>query len=181
MSFAPIHKALRYAGARVLVDLGTCPGDLGAVDRALRATRELLLLHEIHQRTEDGFVIPAIEAKRPGAAARLVDAHADHAHAIAVLRERLDAIERDPGGAALHRLYLEVSRFVADAWLHMYEEEALAEPLLEEIYSRAELLDLMERTRASVAEAEHQLFVGYVLPSMSYADLGSGQKNQPIR
>jgi hypothetical protein len=179
--FAVIHKALRYAAARVIVDLGTCPGDVEATGRALRATRELLDLHELHQRVEDRFVIASIEAKRPGAAARLVDAHVDHEHGIGELRRRVAAVERDASLGSLHRLYLEVTRFVADAALHMYEEETLAQPLLEEIYSPAELVALSERARDSVSPEEHQLFTGYLLPAMSYAERGSGQKNQPIR
>ena len=168
--FVAVHKALRYGASRVVVELGTCAGNAGAIDRALRATRELLVLHEVHQRVEDRFVIEGIEARRPGAAARLSDAHADHAQAIAELRVRLTAVELDPTRAALHRLYLEVTRFVGDAALHMYEEEMLAQPLLEEIYSDAELLAISERARASVSPEEQQLFTGYVLPSMSFAE-----------
>jgi hypothetical protein len=179
--FAVIHKALRYAGAHAIIDLGKCVGDLGAVDRALRATRELLDLHEMHQRVEDLYVIAAIEAKRPGAAARLIDAHDDHAHGIFELRRRVAAVALDPGPAALHRLYLEVTRFVADAALHMYEEETLAQPLLEELYPYDELVAIAGRARDSVAPQEHQLFAGYLLPAMSHADRGSDQKNQPIR
>lgn len=181
MIFAVVHKALRYAAARVIIELGACPGDAGAIDRALRATRELLELHEIHQRVEDRFVIPAIEAKRRGAAMRLIDAHTDHEHCLGELRKRVAAVELDPGPAALHRLYLEVTRFVADAALHMFEEETLAEPLLEEIYTHAELVALAGQARDSLAPEDHQLFVGYLVPSMSHAERGSGQKNQPIR
>lgn len=97
------------------------------------------------------------------------------------LRRRVAGVALDPGPAALHRLYLEVTRFVADSALHMYEEETLAQPLLEEVYSYEELVSLAGRAKDSVAPEEHQLFAGYVLPAMSYADRGSGQKNQPIR
>jgi len=170
--FAAVHKALRYASARVLIDLGSCPGDPGAIDRALRATRELLVLHEIHQRVEDQFVIPGIEAKRRGAAARLVDAHTDHEDAIARLRAQLAVVERDPTRAALHALYLEVTRFAGDAYLHMYEEETLAQRLLEEIYGNDELARLAARARDSLTADEHALFAGYFLPSMSHAERG---------
>jgi len=70
--------------------------------------------------------------------------------------------------AALHRLYLEVTRFVGDAALHLYEEEMLAQPLLEEIYSHTELLAIAERARASVSPEEQQLFTGFV--SLSFAE-----------
>jgi len=168
--FAAVHKALRYASARVLIDLGSCPGDPGAIDRALRATRELLVLHEIHQRVEDQVVIPALEAKRRGAAARLVDAHTDHEEHIGRLRARVAIVELDPTRAALHALYLEVTRFLGDAFLHMYEEETLAQPLFEEIYSQPELASLVERARDSLTPAEHERFAGHFLASMSQAE-----------
>ena len=177
---AAVHKALRHAGARVLMDLGTCAGDLVAVERAVRATRELLVLHEIHQRVEDQFVIPALEAKRRGAAARLVDAHTDHEDHISRLRARLSVVELDPTRASLHALYLEVTRFLGDAFLHMYEEEVLAQALLEEVYPQAELASLAQRARDSLTPHEHELFAGHFLSSMSHADRqgrsDSGQK-----
>jgi hypothetical protein len=172
--YAPVHKALRYADARVLIDLGNCPGDPGAIDRALRALREMLVLHEIHQRVEDHVVIPALEAKRLGSAARLVNAHREHEDSISRMRTQIAVVERDPTRDALHRLYLEVTRFVGDANLHMYEEETLAQPLFEEVYSQPELAQIASRARDSVTPAEHQLFAGYFLPSMSHADRQGG-------
>jgi hypothetical protein len=176
--FAPVHKALRYASLRVLTDLGTCPGDLAAVARALASTRELFALQEMHQRMEDTYVIPAIEARRPGAAARLVEAHADHGAAIPALRARIEALEIDTTAAGLRALYLELSRFVADNLLHMYEEEALAEPLLEEIYTQAELATLVGRITAALTQAEHDAFAAVMLPALSHTEraaMGGGR------
>ena len=169
--FGPAHKALRYAGARVLVELGKCVGELGEVARALAATRDLLVLHAIHQRVEDTIVIPAIEARRPGASVRLADAHADHAEVIGALRTRLATLEeRGASPEALHALYLEVSRFVADNFLHMYEEETLAGPLLEEAYSQAELAAFHARIPTVLSQAERDAFLASMLPALSHTD-----------
>ena len=155
---APVHKALRWSGARVLIELGACAGDDEAVRRALAAVRGLLELHAAHQRIEDLHVIPAIEARKPGAARRLVEAHEDHETGIAELRERIDLVERDPSERALHALYLELTRFIADGFLHMYEEETLAEPLLAEIYAPDELAALAARARGAVTPVEGAAF-----------------------
>jgi len=169
--FGPAHKALRYAGTRVLVELGKCVGQLGEVARALAATRELFELQAIHQRVEDTIVIPAIEARRPGASVRLADAHADHGEVIASLRTRLMEIEeRGASPEAMHALYLEVSRFIADNFLHMYEEETLAGPLLEEIYSQAELATMLARIPTVLSQAERDAFLASMLPALSHAE-----------
>ena len=168
--FAVVHKALRLQSARAVTALASCAGDLEATGRALREARELLELQVVHARVEDAYVIPAIEARRPGASARLGDAHAEHAVVIARLHERIGEVERHATPERVHALYLEVTQFVADNFVHMFEEETLAQPLLEEIYSQAELADLAARARASVTQAEEALFAPLVLASLSAAE-----------
>lgn len=165
--FAVVHKALRLQSARVIAVLANCAGDLEATGRALRDARELLEMQIVHARVEDTFVIPAIEARRPGAAARLVEAHDEHATTIAHLERRIGEVEQHATPERIHALYLELTHFVADNFLHMLEEETLAQPLLEEIYSHAELAALASRARASVTAAEEQLFAPLVLASLS--------------
>lgn len=151
---AGIHKALRWASNRAVSELGVCVGDPAAITTALAHTRELLAIQEGHQRIEDATFIPAIEARKPGAAARLADAHEDHARSIRRLHEQIAAVELDPTRQALHALYLELTRFVGDNFLHMYEEETLAEPLLHEIYSDVELEALVTRARSMLTPTE---------------------------
>ena len=157
--FAGIHKALRWASARAVDELAACGRDSTATLAALAHLRELFAMQRIHQRVEDTFVIPAIEARKPGAAARLVEAHADHADSLREMEAMISEIERDPTERGMHALYLEVTRWVADNFLHMYEEETLAQPLLDEIYSHEELAAIATRARTSVAPDEATLFV----------------------
>lgn len=165
--FAVVHKALRLQSARVVAVLANCAGDLEATGRALRDARELLEMQVVHARVEDAFVIPAIEAKRPGAARRLVEAHDEHATTITRLQQRIDEVERHATPERIHALYLALTHFVADNFLHMFEEETLAQPLLEEIYSPAELAALAARARESVSPTEERLFAPLVLASLS--------------
>ena len=153
---APIHKALRWASHRAVHAVATC--EVTSVDTALAVTRELLEMQECHQRIEDATLIPAIEARKPGAAARLADAHDDHAQSIARLRAHVAAVENDPTRAAIHALYLELTRFVGDNFLHMYEEETLAIPLLHEIYTHEEIEVLVTRAKAMLTPAELAIF-----------------------
>ena len=155
---APVHKALRWASHRAVHELATCVGAPSAIGSALGATRQLLEMQDAHQRIEDATLLPAIEARKPGAAARLADAHDDHAQSIRRLRAHVSAVETDPTRDGLHALYLEVTRFVGDNFLHMYEEETLAVPLLHEIYMTDELEALSMRARSMLTPAEHAMF-----------------------
>lgn len=165
--FALVHKALRLQSARVVTTLASCAGDLEATGRALREARELLELQVVHARVEDAFVIPAIEARRPGASARLAEAHEEHAIVIARLRERIGEVERHATPERVQALYLELTHFIADNFLHMFEEETLAAPLLEEIYSQPELAAIAARARESVTPAEERLFAPLMLASLT--------------
>lgn len=155
---APVHKALRWACNRAVHALATCVGDPAAIADAMAATRQLLDMQECHARVEDATFIPAIEARKPGAAARLTDAHEDHAESIGRLRALIADVEIAPTRDALHALYLEVTRFVGDNFLHMYEEETLAVPLLHEIYSVPELEAITNRARSMLTPAELAAF-----------------------
>ncbi|MBV8758431.1 MAG: hemerythrin domain-containing protein [Deltaproteobacteria bacterium] len=168
--FAVIHKALRLQSARVVGALANCAGDLEATGRALRESRELLEMQIVHARVEETFVVAAIEARRPGAASRLTEAHEEHAVMIERLRTQIDEVERHATPARVHALYLEMTRFIADDFLHMFEEETLAQPLLEECYSQPELAAIAARARESVTPAEERLFAPLVLASLSTAE-----------
>lgn len=168
--FALVHKALRLQSARTLGELATCAGDLEATGRALRTARELLEMQQVHARVEDALVIPAIEARRPGAAARLVDAHEEHATILVRLHQQIGEVELHATPERVHALYLAMTHFIADAFLHMYEEETLAAPLLEEIYSQAELAAIAARVREQVTPVEEGLFGPLMLASLSHAE-----------
>ncbi len=168
--FGLAHKALRLQSARVVTSMASCAGDLEATGRALRDARELLELQVVHARIEDAFVIPAIEARRPGAAARLTEAHVEHAAILARLQDRIAAVETHATPERIHALYLELTHFIADNFLHMFAEETLAEPLLEEIYTQPELAAIAARARESVTPAEERLFAPLMLASLTYVE-----------
>ncbi len=172
--FALVHKALRLQSARVVTELATCAGDLEATGRALRSARELLAMQVVHARVEDAFVIPAIEARRPGAAARLTEAHVEHGAIIERLRVRIGEVETHATPERIHALYLELTHFIADNFLHMFEEETLAQPLLEEIYSQPELAAIAARARESVMPEEERLFGPLMLASLSAVEREGG-------
>lgn len=169
--FGPPHKVVRWASARAITMLGSCPGDFAAIDRALAAVRELFAFEDAHRRVEDTVIVPAIEARRPGASVRISEAHADHALAARALRTQLAAVERDGAPArALHELYLALTHFVADNFLHMYEEETLVAPLLEEAYSEAELRGFHAKVVAVLTPAEVAELAAATLPALSAAE-----------
>lgn len=169
--FAASHKVLRWSSGRAVTLLGSCPGDFTAIARALEATRELLAFHEAHQRVEAEIVIPALEARRPGASVRIADAHDDHALALRALAQQIATVEREGAPPrALHALYLAVTRFVAESFEHMYDEEMLVGPVLEEAYTAEEIGQLAARSHAVLTDDEKKQLALASLPAMSASE-----------
>lgn len=172
--YGPVHKGLRFAFGRTLSVLGTCDAnDPVSVRVALDGVRELLDLCVSHLQHENDFVLAAIAARRPGAEASLAHDHVEHLESIESLRAEVDRCEASSQATldahALHQLYLQVSFFVGENLTHMNEEETLAQPLLHEIYTAAELQDIEDRLVASIPPEKAVLFFRIMLPAQSPA------------
>jgi len=161
--YGPVHVLLRRASGDALDKLARCTGDADRITAALRATRQLLMMYEVHARVEDEIVIVALHARRHGAGARLSEAHRAQHAVIGELRARIDELERWPDYLGVRALYLELSHFVADQFVHMYDEETLAQPVFEEIYTQAELAALSARCAESVSPQERAAFAAVMV------------------
>ena len=169
--YAGIHKALRLFMTRTLCRVGsTDPGDAQDVAAALDMLDRLLGLCELHLKDENDFVHPALEAARPGRAARIAAEHLHHAEAIADLRDLagLVADSRDLArAAACSRLYRALALFVADNFQHMEVEESAHNAVLWAHYSDAELLAIEQALVASIPPAAMFEALHWFLPALN--------------
>lgn len=153
-----VHKSLRMAMTSLMVRIGaTDPADDAAVARVLGELRTQLSLSAHHLANEDHEIHTALEARAPGAAARLADAHEHHRDAFEGLECLARSVEQATAAAratALHRLYLEFSRFVAADLAHMAEEEQVVLPVLQALFSDTELMGIEDRIMSRVTPAE---------------------------
>lgn len=153
-----VHKSLRMAMSGLMVRLGAAdPADDQAVTRVLADLRTQLSISAHHLANEDHEIHTALEARAPGAAARLMDAHEHHRDAFEGLDCLARGVEQAAGAAraaALHRLYLEFSRFVAADLAHMAEEEQVILPVLQALFSDDELMGIEDRILSRVSPAD---------------------------
>lgn len=147
--FAEPHRAIRLSLTGLLVRLGAVrAGDEAAVFALLDDLRGQLVMSAAHLHHEGEAVHAALAPLAPGAAADMEMAHGRARQTLEtvahlIFEVRFETAELRPG--ALRRLYLAFSRFVADELHHMAEEEEDVLPLLQALFTDAELADLEHR------------------------------------
>lgn len=166
--YGPVHRGLRLALTTVLTRIGaTDTRDCTRLATMIDDLEGVLYLCTSHLTHENAHIHTAVERRRPGAMAHFARAHRDHEHEIAELRAlslsiSVKADDRD----AIHRtLYLRYSQFVAENLAHMVEEETVVGPLLEALYSPAELEQIHGALLASVGPDEMLAFMRVMIPA----------------
>ena len=172
--YGGIHKALRALMADTLLAVGRMDAD-DDLDLA-QATERLLQLLDVcasHLKHENEFVHAAIEARAPGASARIAHEHEQHEAHIAALGEAVASLRACPPGqraAAAQSLYGELALFVADNFHHMHVEETAHNAVLWARYTDAELVEIHDRLVASIPPAEMMMIARWMVPFMNPAE-----------
>jgi hypothetical protein len=175
--YAPIHKAIRHCMQSTLVRLGRIdvsdPADVADVSAQIR---EMVAMLEAHLHLENTFVHPAVLARRSNGLGQLADDHEHHERAFAVLLRDTDALERATSESPptrqgrAHRLYLAVSRFVAENLLHMTIEETELNPLLWSLFDDSELVALYQQIIASEGPETLERTTRWLIPALAPAE-----------
>jgi len=172
--YALIHKALRAMMADALTALGRADvNDAEEFARALSQVRALLAACASHVEHEDDFVHPALEARRPGAAAATAHDHLHHRAQIDALAAAVAAVEATPSaerGAGAHALYLQLADFIADNLRHMAAEERDNNAALQAAYSDAELIAIHDRLVGSIPPQQMAATLRWMLPNITAAE-----------
>lgn len=169
--YAGIHKAMRALMSDTLMAVGRMdpqdPQELAAVgERVL----ELLDFCAAHLQHENDFVHTAMEARAPGASARIAHEHDDHLNHISSLKQQvavLCASESAGAPALAQQLYLALTLFVAENFQHMHMEETAHNAVLWARYTDAELVDIHNALVASIAPADMLFSLRWLVPYMN--------------
>jgi len=172
--YANVHKALRLYMTDTLARAGrTDPADDEEVAGAIGQLRDLLELCDLHIEDENRFVLPAIEARRPGISERNAEEHVSHGQAIAALR-REAAIVEQCGAAdrsmAMLALYRRLALFVAENFEHMHYEETRLMPALWAEYPDEALLEIEVAIVASIPPVLMARALNWFLPALSHPE-----------
>jgi len=172
--YGPIHKGLRHAHCRVLVELGrTTFSDDEACERALAALEEVLDLGDRHVVHEETHVHPVLAQRAPTSVAELAAGHVERREIVAELRALAGATRAArPSARALagKTLYLHFAAFFARELDHMNLEERVVQPLLERHFDDEELGRIHERLVAALEPAELMASARAMVPAMSRAE-----------
>lgn len=172
--YGPIHKGLRLAQTQMLVRLGACGGDDEAELAELLADLATLChVLEHHLANEDRWVHSALEDRAPGSTGRLVESHVHHRQsfeALEALIGRVRAAEPCERARRLKQLYLRFSLFMADDLAHMAEEEELMLPVLQGLFTDAELAGIEDRILSALTPEEIISVGRLMIPAATRAD-----------
>lgn len=185
--YAVIHKGLRAFMSQTLIRVGRADWedaeDRGAV---LGEVGDLLAACAAHLVHEDGFIHPAMEARRPGSTAQTAGDHRDHERHIDEIGRMVARVTGSANGArqqAGDDLYRALAHFVAENFEHMEIEERYNNAVLWSAYDDAELLELEQRLVASVKPEIMQMLLPWMLPYASPAQraamLGGMRQGMP--
>jgi Hemerythrin HHE cation binding domain len=172
--YTSVHKGLRRALADTLVVVGQADAaDNQSVAGAAAAVRALLALCRLHLHSENQFVHPAMEARRPGSARETAGDHVAHEAAFEELTSDVLAVERTIGrdrAAAVAILYQRLALFVADNYAHMFEEETINQAVLWDAYSDDELRAIHSAILGSHTPEQTRAMLSEMLPAMAPAE-----------
>lgn len=172
--YGPIHKGLRLAQAQMLVRLGACGGDDEAELAQLLADLSTLChVAEHHLANEDKWVHSALEGRAPGSTVRLVESHAHHRQSFESLQAlivRVQTADPTERPSRLKQLYLRFSLFMADDLAHMAEEEELMLPVLQSLFTNAELAGVEDHILSELTPEEIIGFGRLMIPAATRAD-----------
>lgn len=168
--YGTIHRALRKAETDLLTRLGALDaGDAAAVTAIVADFRRLLVLARFHLIDENEHIHTALEAVRPGATDEFAHDHEDHERSFEEIEAILAKIEAASGSERrnlVRALYLRYTRFVADDFAHMLEEETELQPLLQSVFSDAELAAIEGRIIASIPPDVMLDFIRIMVPAI---------------
>jgi uncharacterized membrane protein YeiB len=172
--YAGIHKAMRALMSETLMAVGRMdpqdPQELAAISQRVV---ELLDFCAAHLQHENDFVHTAMEARAPGASARIAHEHEDHVAHIHALKHQVEALctsESADAPALAQQLYLALTLFVAENFQHMHMEETAHNAVLWARYTDAELVDIHNALVASIAPADMMFSLRWLVPSMNPAE-----------
>ncbi len=173
--YVGIHKALRALMTDVLIAVGRMDtDDESEFDWVSSRVLQLAEVCSSHLTHENEFVHVALEARQPGASARIAAEHGQHCEAIAALESAVHGMRASSKGESRTRaalaLYRRLALFVAHNFEHMHEEETAHNQVLWNHYSDEELLALHARILASLPPEESLFTLRWMIPAMTPAE-----------
>ncbi len=174
--YGPVHKGIRFALTQLLVRLGSTDfADAEAAALMVIAVRAQLALSASHMAHEEAHIHIPLRARSAAACVMVDYQHDHHRQRFVELEALLARMETAPAAArpALGRdLYLAFSLFVSEDLQHMHEEETVTLPLLQRLFTDAELMAMEQAIVSAIPGPEMITWMRVMLPAMSRPERG---------
>ncbi len=172
--YVGIHKAMRSLMADLLVAVGKMdPADDSEVEWTGSRVLQFADFCTSHLTHENDFVHTALEARLPGASARIAAEHVEHEQAIAALKAAAGRLQKSQGSQREQdalALYRQLALFIADNFEHMQAEEIEHNQALWAHYTDEELMALHGRLLATIPPEETMFVMRWMVPAMTPAE-----------
>jgi iron-sulfur cluster repair protein YtfE (RIC family) len=169
--FLVIHKGIRLALADLLTRMGSTDfSDAAAAERIATDLGAVLLLCEDHRRTEDEIVFPNLRSRMSGDLVAILDDHDEQPRIVEELlaASRTLVAESPENRPRVGRmLYLHFSKFVGELLAHMAEEEQVASPLFDRLFSQEEVMGIHAKVMAHLTIEEHFRGAKFILRAIN--------------
>jgi len=168
--FTSVHKGLRKA----LLDLTAQAGITLWEDDSERRDFHLRfeeVFHFVahHAANEDRYLIPEMRAKAMREASLMGSDHENLEKQAETLHDLAQGLGERPDRG--HVFYLELSRFTADYFQHLLQEEQVFAPVIYAGFSDAELAEFSRQSVANTAPKDQAMMLGYMFPAMNASEL----------
>lgn len=170
--YGPIHKGLRRSMCSLLERIGSNTfTDAAQRTALLNEMRQLLSLTSSHLKHEETFMHPSIEERAKGASSKLASEHIEHNEEMDELRALAAQVESATDAArpaAVKKLYLAFSGFVAENLVHMGEEETdMQTRVLHAHFTDEEIMAMEGRILAGLPPELIMGFMNIMIPAMN--------------
>lgn len=168
--YALIHKGLRACLSHNLVTIGQLDWtDSDEVAAVMDEVADLMDFCRLHVEKESTYVHTAMEKRRPGSSDGAAEDHEHHLRDIDALTAQAFTLRRLPvlrREEAVHTLYQQLARFVADNLEHMAMEERDHNRILWDTHSDEEIMAIERAIVASQSPQDAQRSLRWMLTAM---------------
>lgn len=178
------HKGLKNGLSQLWFEASKADvSDEASIQRLKSLSEQITLLLELHQEAEDEFVLPAIEAKVPGATEHNESEH-HRLHQIVVdIQNQTSALEAGDAMMATSRLFTTVGQFMSDYIRHMDEEEQDMNQVIWDNFTDEEILGWQGQIMGKLTPEQKMMWFRFIVPALNPMErqimLGGVKQNVP--
>ncbi|MBL8021912.1 MAG: hemerythrin domain-containing protein [Leptospirales bacterium] len=163
--YAHVHKSLRYALSRLLIQAGQTGSDTAEIAKLSQMMHEVFFFLHFHAENENTDLLPALAGLDEKSPRRDLDEHQKLDELATQLQVRLENFPLDAEDNWLW--YLDLNAYVALQLEHMNREERETLPALHKHFTDEEIAAFGSRSVARANETQRSMMLGWMFQALS--------------